>query len=195
MRIFCLCVLLSVSVSLSAQENEQAENQKSDTNAVEHVKNGSAVSYKLILEFGTSFGIERYYYKGENIEEMRTAFSGFALFPIIINNICFNDRYLLGIGGGLEYRNFVFPVELAGTCFLNFRYYFSNPKRTVTPMLNIAVGGRMAKEFDGFFADNPWHLSEETMYGVYCTLGAGLNLNAFRCKAEYYFGQGIIRMV
>jgi len=178
--------ILFLIVTVLFVQNVLAQ-EKLDTNAVENCKN--AISYKLILEYGTSFGIERYYYKGENIEEMRTAFSDFALFPIVINNICFNDRYLLGIGGGLEYRGFmiVFPMELSGMCFLNFRYYFSNPKRTVTPMLNIAVGGRMAKEFDGLFADNPWRLSEETMYGVYSTFGAGFKFKRFSLQSGILF--------
>jgi hypothetical protein len=63
------------------------------------------------------------------------------------HNIDFKDKFLLGIGGGLEYRSVLFgiPKELAGMCFLNFRYYFNKPEKIVSPMLNMAIGGRITK--------------------------------------------------
>ena len=172
--------------SISVQENVQEENLKLDTIAVKN--NKSTISYKLILEYGFSTGIERYYYKGQYIEEMGVSYSGWGLSLTAINNIAFNDRFLLGIGGGIEYRSFMiaFPMELAGTCFFNFRYYFHKPEKIVIPMLNIAIGGRMAKEFDGFMASKPCQLSE-TMYGVYSTFGAGFKVNRFSFQSGVLF--------
>jgi hypothetical protein len=79
-----------------------------------------------------------------------------------------------------------FPMELAGMCFLNFRYYFNKPNSVLIPMLNIAMGARMTKEFDGFMAYNPWHLSE-TMYGVYSTFGAGFKVKLFSLQGGILF--------
>ena len=179
--------ILFLIVTVLFLQNVLAQ-EKLDTNAVENCKN--AISYKLILEYGSSTGIERHYDKSQYSEAIITSYSGWVLSLTAINNIAFNDRYLLGIGGGLEYRSFMIaiPMELSGMCFLNFRYYFSNSKRTVTPMLNIAVGGRMAKEFDGWLlTDNPWRLSEETMYGVYSTLGAGFKFKRFSLQSGILF--------
>jgi hypothetical protein len=178
-----LVLIFTVTNSLQAQREV---NQKMDSIAVE--SNRSTISYKLILEYGMSTGIERYYYKWQYGEEMRTAYSGFGLSLTAINNIAFYDRFLLGIGGGIEYRSFMiaFPMELAGICFLNFRYYFNKPDRVLIPMLNIALGGRMTKEFDGFMANNPWHLSE-TMYGVYSTFGAGFKVKLFSLQSGILF--------
>ena len=156
--------------------------EKLDTIAVENNKN--AVSYKLILEYGMSSGINRSYYKGENIEEIQTFPSLLGLSLSAINNIAFNDRFLLGIGCGLEYRSLfiAFPKELAGMCFLNFRYYFNKPEKIVRPMLNIAMGGRVVKDFDGIFVSNP-----ETMYGVYGTLGAGFKVKIISLQGGVLF--------
>jgi hypothetical protein len=173
--------------SIAVHENVQGENLKLDSIAV--VSNRSTISYKLILEYGVSTGIERYYYKGTNIEEMRTVGGRVGLSLTAINNIAFYDRFLFGIGGGIEYRTFMiaFPMELAGTCFLNFRYYFNKPDRLLIPMLNIAIGGRMTKEFDSIMANNPWHLSETMMYGVYSTFGAGFKIKLFSLQGGVLF--------
>jgi hypothetical protein len=167
-------------------ENIQGENLKSDSMAVKSKK--SRVSYKLILEYGLSTGIERHKNKWQYEEEMSTVYSGMGLSLTAINNIAFHDRFLLGIGGGIEYRSFIilFPMELAGTCFLNFRYYFNKSEKKVIPLLNVAIGGRMAKEFDRLFTSDPWHLSK-TMYGVYSTLGAGFKIKLFSLQGGIMF--------
>lgn len=172
-KIFILLVMGLFVQNVFAQD-------KLDTIAVENNKN--ALSYKLFLEYGMSTGRERYYEKSENVEAIRTPFSLFGLSLTAINNIAFNDRFLLGIGCGLEYRSFIFPKELAGLCFLNFRYYFNKPEKNVRPMLNIAMGGRVVKDFDGFFVSNP-----ETMYGVYGTLGAGFKVKRFSLQGGILF--------
>ena len=168
--------------SIPVQENVLEINQNLDTITVKNSK--SAIFYKLILEYGMSLGIERYYYKDEYGEEMGVFFRGPALSLVAINNISFNDRFLLGIGGGLEYRTLlvVFPIELAGVCFLNFRYYFNKPEKTVIPMLNIAIGGRMAKGFGFFVGSNPW-----MTYGVYSTFGAGFKVKRFSLHSGVLF--------
>lgn len=171
-------------ITISVQENAQGVNQKLDTIATENKK----LSYTLFLEYGVSSGIIHFYHNWENGEEIRTISSALGFSLTAINNIAFNDKFLLGIGGGIEYRTYIIlvPEELAGLCFLNFRYYFNKSKKNVTPMLNMAMGGRMAKEADGFFADNPWHLSE-TMYGVYGNFSAGFKVKLFSFQGGVLF--------
>jgi len=162
--------------------NIQSENPKSDSVIVENkIKE---VSYKLILEYVVSYGAVRNV-KGEYNEVLETEISWLGVSLTAINNIAFSNSFLVGIGGGLEYRSLIlaFPMELVGTCFLNFRNYFIKPEKKLVPMVNLAIGGRMAKEFDGFMADNPWHLSEKTYYGVYSTLGAGFKVKLFTFQA------------
>ena len=127
-----LVLIFTVTNSLQAQHV--------DTIITDNNKN--AISYKFILEYGTSMGIKHYYEKWQYGEEMRTNFSWFGLSLTAINNIAFYDRFLLGIGGGIEYRSFfiAIPLEIGATCFLNFRYYFNKPAKTVIPMLNMAIG-------------------------------------------------------
>ena len=186
LKIFFLITMALFVQNLFAQEKMQGEEQKSDTIIIE--KNRNEIDYKLILEYGLSTGIKRYYYKWEYGEEMRTVYSGLGFSLTAINNIAFNNRFLLGIGGGIEYRSLVmvFPMELSGICFLNFRYYFHKPEKVVIPMLNIAIGGRMGKVFDGVMADNPWHLSE-TRYGIYSTFGAGFKVKLFSLQGGILF--------
>ena len=162
----------------------QENNQELDTTAVENKKKD--ISYKLILEYGGSTGIERYYYKGADIEEMRTKYSWLGISLTAINNIAFKDRFLLGIGGGLEFRAYViFPKELGATCFLNFRYYFNKSAKVVIPMLNIAIGGRMVREYGFFFSgEQP---SSKMKYGVYSTLGAGIKVKRFSLQYGVLF--------
>jgi hypothetical protein len=138
------------------------------------------------LEYGISSGIERYYNKDKYGEELKTVFGRAGLSLTAINNIAFNNKFLLGIGGGLEYRGIaiVFAKELGGTCFFNFRYYFNKPEKIVIPMLNIAIGGRMVKEFDAL-ADKPWH--SEIMYGVYSSFGAGFKVKLFSLQGGVLF--------
>ena len=172
-------LIFTVTNCLQAQEGV-------NTTIVKNNKN--VTSYKLILEYGASTGIEHYYYKGENIEEIGTKYSGFGFSLTAVNNIAFYNKFLLGIGGGIEYRSFMItsPMELSGTCFFNFRHYFNKPDRVLIPMLNIAIGGRMTKEFDGFMANNPWHLSE-TMYGIYSTFGAGFKVKRLSVQGGVLF--------
>ena len=173
-----LVLIFTVTNSLQAQHV--------DTIITDNNKN--AISYKLILEYGVSTGIERYYDKWQYGEELRTAYSGLGLSLITINNIAFYDRFLLGIGVGIEYRSIMiaFPIELAGTCFLNFRYYFNRPEKVLTPMLNIAIGGRITKDFGVILVGNPWHLSG-TRYGIYSTLGAGFKVKLFSLQGGIIF--------
>jgi hypothetical protein len=170
-----------VAADVFCQKN-QSENPKSDTVIIEGKM--KEVSYKLIVEYGVSYGAVRST-KGEYSEEVSTDISWSGISLTAINNIAFSNSFLIGIGGGLEYRSFflVFPMELVGTCFLNFRNYFNRPEKKLTPMVNLSIGGRMAKEFDGFLADNPWHLSKTTYYGVYGTLGAGFKVKLFTFQA------------
>jgi len=181
-----LVLIFTVINSLQAQ---QEVNQKMDSIAVE--SNKSTISYKLILEYGGSTGMERYYYKNKNYynkgdrEAIRTAYSRMGLSLTAINNIAFHDRFLLGIGGEIEYRSLliVFPAELAGSCFLNFRYYFNKPNRLLIPMFNIAIGGRITKRFDVF-----WPTYEERfLYGIYSTFGAGFKVKLFSLQGGVLF--------
>ena len=162
--------------------NIQNENPKSDSVIVENkIKE---VSYKLILEYGVAFGGVRNV-KGEYNEVVETEISWLGVSLTAINNIAFSNSFLIGVGGGLEYRSFMLaiPMELVGTCFLNFRNYFTRPEKKLVPMVNLSIGGRMAKNFDGFMADKPWHLSETTYYGVYGSLGAGFKVKLFTFQA------------
>ena len=175
MKILFLIVTVLFVQNVLAQE-------KLDTIAVENCKN--AISYKLILEYGSSTGIERHYDKSQYSEAIITSYSLLGLSLTAINNISFNDRFLLGIGIGLEYRSFfiALPKELAGICFLNFRYYLNKPEKTVRPMLNMTIGSRIVKEFDGIFVNNP-----EIMYGVYSTFGAGFKVKKFSLQGGVLF--------
>jgi hypothetical protein len=188
-KIFILFLAALFMQNLFAQEqlsdsiSVQEENQKWDTIPIEH--NPKAVSYRLILEYGLSSGIERYYHKYSNFEEMETNFYG-GLFLTAINNISFKDKFLLGIGGGLELRAgklIVIPSEIGATCFLNFRYHFiKSEKRNLIPMLNIAIGSRMVVEH--YFFDNEF---SKMMYGVYSTLGAGFKIKRLSVQCGILF--------
>ena len=180
MKKYVLIVCITMCTNfIFAQELEKTQNvhQKLDTNVVENDKN--AVSYKLILEGGFSTGIEHFYYKDRYEEKLRTRHSWLGVSLIAINNIDVKDRFLLGIGGGLEYRSILLgiPKELAGTCFFNFRYYFNEPEKIVRPILNIAIGGRITKEFndDIFRVNDLWRIK----YGLYSTFGAGIKIKRF----------------
>ena len=169
-------------VSNDILNNVVEDNLKSDSIANE--KNAT-ISYKLILENGWSTGMQHYYSKSGN--EMRTRYSWLGLSINAINNIAINNKILLGIGGGIEYRSyFGIPLELAGIYYVNFRYYFEKPDKIVIPMINAAVGGRMGKEFEGFFADHPWHLLK-TKHGVYSTFGAGFKVKLFSLQGGVLF--------
>jgi len=183
MKNFLFLVLIFIVInSLQAQ---QEVNQKLDTIGIKNNRN--MISYKLILEYGMSTGIERYYYKWQYGEEMGVAFSWQGLSLTAINNISFKDRFLLGIGGGLEYRSFfiAIPLEIGATCFLNFRYYFNKPAKMVIPMLNVAIGGRMVKEYD--FLANKGKRFSEMLYGVHSTFGAGFKVKRFSLQSGILF--------
>lgn len=186
-----ILILLSAALflqNLFAQEplpvstSVQEENQKLDTIPIEHkIK---AVSYRLILEYGFYSGIVRNYYYGE----METRFSWLGLSLTAINNISFKDKFLLGIGGGFEYRSFyiAIPIEIGATCFLNFRYCFNKfAKRSLIPMLNIAIGSRMVREYN-IFQDKGERFSE-MMYGIYSTFGAGFKFKRLSVQGGILF--------
>ena len=139
--------------------------------------------YGLIAEFGPYFGYQN--------------FGGTSIF---VNNIVLKEKFLFGLGVGMEVEtadNFAIPL------FFNFRHYFpSRPGKSLRPLVNIALGTRICvkEDYRDVMYINEWgdvyYLTEsygtKALPGFYSTVATGFKAGFFTFTAGMYFKTGDI---
>lgn len=128
--------------------------------------------YGLIAEFG-----------------MYGGYKNFGATAIFVNNIVIKEKFVAGIGLGME-------MEIADAysipMFFNFRYYLpSKSKKNFQPLINAALGMRLCmQDFYHYDEYGREEISVDFYPGLYATLTTGFKVKAFSFTTGLFFKTG-----